>query len=1425
MASGRQLRGRWGHLPLPLVQLWQGSLCAKSAAERFFFARQLWETTATLLSHVVLADWQWRRTQLTAAPSSGVPSLLDWVADKARFQDHCPPSVRAWSWLRLLLPTLCSVGDTVAVRLRDWLYAENPRLENDDATALLPMLGLANNTAAPRCLADWLEAFLFASPHLTELENVHPSRLEEWDRHVHALLSAWRQLFQSGTFFREHRLIFLNHAERQADGSYRLNRLELSGESPRVLPACQFAAGEQEWPAGCVYLEFPRNWPGTVSGNATPTPDPGWPALNLHPWITFQPETQEVFFLQAWADVSQNSSSATVSTPNSAFVCPVSGRVLQPVGWMQAARQRMEQLARDPITAEYVRQWNSAAPTRPGEGPAATIFPTQESAGFELLSEVASGPQAVGYRAWQLSLRRPVRLQCLLPLDNRQPLAEQELCTLSTLSRLHHPHLIKVYEHGVSDKVTYIATEFVAGVSLASVLEQLQLNQRQSWPSLEDWYQAIRLAWQEESRRERPLCILHTYERRLARYLMPPLTDTAHLASAGTHAYVREVLRLFITLGESLYTLHQAGAVHGSIVPGRILLASEANRPILLEPGSFHDLAGQNGLTHSWRYLSPEKRSGAARLDPQADIYSLAAILAELLMLAPETLVHEEARKARLQQLRLPALERLADYLATCLSTSAEERPASVLEFVEVLRECLLQIEKSSNGRSAAKPAREQVSSSTAEPVSSVHDSPPVPQRNAQVSSPVPASTLPSPGRTRTGTYLLTILASCVAIALLLGGVFLALSWWLDIEPSKLLALLSERTVALIKESWSEPVGEDTSSLSATPSTSPDDSRPATSPDGSRPATDLDHEQPSAPGSSAPTSSATVSAQQVPELILPPVPAPEKSEAKVTDNAGVPEADRNQELIKRLEQQLQQAQELALRHQDAYESAKQELLILQKQLQSALEAQKLAREEAAAVTLKLETLHAEYQAALKSLHNNIEQTVTRLAQLAERLAGEEIRYSYIRRVRRPMMLGLRDVVSETIKFLEQKKDTSMLSLATAYLALGRLHQDCEGAADAEKAYQHAFTLLNQASEEFRKHPEYRPLLYKVHSATGRFYLEQKKYQEAEAAWLQALTLAQTLAGSDSSNMTWQLQVVKCHIQLGHVYRHWRQLDKAEAAYDNAVRSLEKLAGQRSEEPAYALQLASAYQGLAYIAELRDQVESADRHYQQAIAVLERILQRQPENQECALQLAIVVHDRAVLFRDAGQVKEALPLFDRSLDLAGSLHQSRPESLEVSLLLRDIYADRAHAYMTAGRYAEALRDWEEARAYDSEHLPSVRAYRAICLARLGEIEHAVAEAEKLSSAKTKTGSLLYNLACIHAVLAEVVTKKSSAQNAEQLKLAEQYARRAVEFLQQAAEQGYFQSAVRREYLHRDPDLEAVRHREDFKRLLEKIGLRE
>ncbi len=1416
MASGRQLRGRWGHLPLPLVQLWQGSLCAKSAAERFFFARQLWETTATLLSHVVLADWQWRRSQFTAAPSSGVPSLLDWVADKARFPDHCPASVRAWSWLRLLLPTLCSGGDTVAVRLRDWLYAENPRLENDDATALLQMLGLADSTAAPRCLADWLEAFLFASPQLAEQENVHPSRLEEWDRHIHVLLNAWHQLFQSGTFFREHRLIFLNHAERQADGSYRLNRLELSGESPRVLPACQFAAGEQEWSAGCVYLEFPRNWPGTVSGNATPAPGHSWPALNLHPWITFQPETQEVFFLQAWAEASQNPSSAAATTPNSTFVCPVSGRVLQPVGWMQAARQRMEQLARDPITAEYVRHWSNAVPTKPGDGPAATIFPTQESAGFELLSEVASGPHAVGYRAWQLSLRRPVRLQCLLPLDNHQTLAEQELCTLFVLNRLHHPHLIKVYEHGVSDKVTYIATEFVAGVSLASVLEQLQLNQRQSWPSLEEWYQAIRLAWQEESRRERPLCILHTYERRLARYLMPPLTDTTHRIATDTHAYVREVLRLFITLGESLYTLHQAGAVHGSIVPGRILLASEANRPILLEPGSFHDLAGQHGLTHSWRYLSPEKRSGAARLDPQADIYSLAAILAELLMLAPETLVHEEARKARLQQLRLPALEQLADYLASCLSATTEERPASVLEFVETLRECLAQIEKSCTSRSAAKPSRQQISSSTAEPVSSVHDSPPVLQRNAQSSSPVPVSNLPAPGRTKTGTYLLTVLASCVTIVLLLGGLFLALSWWLDIEPSKLLALLSERTVALIKESWSEPVGDAPSGISSAPSTSPDDSRPATA---------LDPKPPAAPSSSVPTPRATVSAQQIPELILPPVPAPEKSEIKVTDNAGIPEADHHQELIKRLEQQLQLAQELALRHQDAYESAKQELLILRKQLQSALEAQKLAREEAAAVTLKLETLHAEYQAALKSLHTNIEQTVTMLAQLVERLTGEETRYSYIRRVRRPMMLGLRNVVSETIKFLERDKNTAVLSLATAYVALGRLHQDCEGAADAEKAYQHAFTLLNGASEEFRKHPEYRPLLYKVHSATGHFYLEQKKYQEAEAAWLQALTLAQSLAGSDSSNATWQLLVAQCHIQLGHVYRHWRQLDKAEAAYDNAARSLAKLESQRSEEPGYALQLASAYQGLAYIAELRDQVESADRQYQQAIAVLERMLQREPENQECTLQLAIVVRDRGVLFRDAGQIKESLPLFDRSLDLAGSLRQRRPENLEVSLLLRDIHADRAHAYMTVGRYAEALRDWEEAWTYDSEHLPSVRAYRAICLARLGEIEHAIAEAEKLASAKTKTGSLLYNLACIHAVLAEVVTKKSNAPNPEQLQLAEQYARRAVEFLQLAAEQGYFQSAVRRQYLDHDPDLEAVRHREDFKHLLEKISSRE
>ena len=96
--------------------------------------------------------------------------------------------------------------------------------------------------------------------------------------------------------------------------------------------------------------------------------------------------------------------------------------------------------------------------------------------------------------------------------------------------------------------------------------------------------------------------------------------------------------------------------------------------------------------------------------------------------------------------------------------------------------------------------------------------------------------------------------------------------------------------------------------------------------------------------------------------------------------------------------------------------------------------------------------------------------------------------------------------------------------------------------------------------------------------------------------------------------------------------------------------------------------------------------------------------------------------------------------------------------------------------------------------------------------------AAAEAEALSQAKEVTGGTLYDLACVYALTSIAAGADTAQPQAERDQLAECHAARAVEMLAKARMGGFFKERARVEHLMKDPDLVALRSRDDFKRFV-------
>jgi tetratricopeptide (TPR) repeat protein len=401
--------------------------------------------------------------------------------------------------------------------------------------------------------------------------------------------------------------------------------------------------------------------------------------------------------------------------------------------------------------------------------------------------------------------------------------------------------------------------------------------------------------------------------------------------------------------------------------------------------------------------------------------------------------------------------------------------------------------------------------------------------------------------------------------------------------------------------------------------------------------------------------------------------------------------------------------------------------------------------------------------------------------------------------------------------------------------------------EAEDEYRKGLALSQKLADDFPNAPDYPWDLAALHHNLGTLLSNRGRHKEGEDEYRKGLALSQKLADdfpnlpeyrddlvfrqssidglvraklacfpSLSTLRTRQSKIdgtlATSYIRLGFVWEDSQRTD-AEAAYRQALTIYEGLTRDFPALPDYRSGLAWCHNNVAYMLYQKRQFQEAEAAYRRALAITEKLIKDFPAIPAYSYQLGHVCVNMGNLVRDSGRPEAALEWYGRSMTTLQATFGKNPETVDERDSLRDASCGQAQALMKLGRDADAVKDWDRAIELDKgRDQPRFRLWRGLALARTqkGDYAKVVADAVTLSQVKVAKDKAVYDAARVCA-LASAAIKKDA-------KLADQYATRAVELLGKAREAGYFKEAIDVEHMQKDSDLDSLRSRDDYNKLV-------
>jgi tetratricopeptide (TPR) repeat protein len=199
------------------------------------------------------------------------------------------------------------------------------------------------------------------------------------------------------------------------------------------------------------------------------------------------------------------------------------------------------------------------------------------------------------------------------------------------------------------------------------------------------------------------------------------------------------------------------------------------------------------------------------------------------------------------------------------------------------------------------------------------------------------------------------------------------------------------------------------------------------------------------------------------------------------------------------------------------------------------------------------------------------------------------------------------------------------------------------------------------------------------------------------------------------------------------------------------------------------------------------------------------------------QTLVMMHNLAAAYFAVHQDREALEWREETLKLRqAKLGTDDPDTLFSMAVLAESLLTRERGTEALAMVDECLR-LASGKNVDSRLFPVALATRLRHFEKVKDAAGCRETAEMWEKQNRTDATSLYDAACMRAVTAAVIPRDPKTPDADASRLAKEEADRAISWLQQAVAAGFKDAAL----LAKDPDLNTLRDRDGFKKLLSEM----